>query len=86
MKFGTLRLGITEKSDIPPDAQYLQFEQRVLEDGRTLASYNIRQESTIRMRLRGRGGGIEGCTELIIRTEDGSEHKFYVNLQKKIAL
>jgi hypothetical protein len=86
MKFGTLRLAIFDKTDIPADAQRLIFQGTQLEDGHTLSEYNIQRESTLSLLLRLRGGGIEGCTELIIRTEDGSEHKFYVNLQKKIAL
>jgi hypothetical protein len=85
MKFGTLRLGISEKTEIPPERQRLIFQGKQLEDGRTLSSYNIQRESTLSLLLRLRGGGIEGCTELTIRHK-GSEHQFWVNLQNKIAL
>jgi len=57
MKFGTLRLRITEKTSIPPDQQRLIFQGRQLEDGRTVSNYQIISESTITLSLRLRGGG-----------------------------
>ena len=42
---------IQEKTGFSPDAQRLFFGEKELENGRTLADYNIRNESTLRLRL-----------------------------------
>ena len=82
MKFGTLRIYITERTSIPAAAQRLIFQGTQLEDGHTLSEYNIQRESTLSLLLRLRGG----TRNVLMIKYNGTEFPFVINDDKPMVM